>query len=128
MTQVPSHLLYSREQCWVNVIAPNLVRVGVTDFVQDQLGFIVFVELPLVGSSIIADESVGSVESVKTVSDILSPVSGEIVQINCLLEKSPEKVNDQPYGEGWLFEVKISGMDELQSLLTAEQYSGLTEG
>lgn len=128
MTQVPSHLLYSREHCWVNVIAPNLVRVGVTDFVQDQLGFIVFVELPLVGSSIIADESVGSVESVKTVSDILSPVSGEIVQINCLLEKSPEKVNDQPYGEGWLFEVKISGMDELQSLLTAEQYSGLTEG
>jgi glycine cleavage system H protein len=112
----------------VDVIAPNVVRVGVTDFVQDQLGFIVFVELPLLGVSIVADESVGSVESVKTVSDILSPISGEVVQINQLLEKSPEKVNDQPYGEGWLFEVKISGMDELRSLLTAEQYSALTEG
>jgi glycine cleavage system H protein len=128
MTQVPSHLLYSREHSWVDVIAPNVVRVGVTDFVQDQLGFIVFVELPLLGVSIVADESVGSVESVKTVSDILSPISGEVVQINQLLEKSPEKVNDQPYGEGWLFEVKISGMDELRSLLTAEQYSALTEG
>ena len=128
MTQVPSHLLYSREHSWVSVIAPNVVRVGVTDFVQDQLGFVVFVELPMVGASIFADESVGSVESVKTVSDILSPVSGEILQINHLLEKSPEKVNDQPYGEGWLFEVKMSGIGELQSLLTAEQYSALIEG
>jgi glycine cleavage system H protein len=128
MSQVPSNLLYTKEHEWVEVIAPDRVRVGITDFAQDQLGDIVFIELPAVGSSIKENDSIGSVESVKTVSDIFSPVSGKVVSVNGDLETSPENVNEQPYGAGWMLEVEISGPDALSQLLSPEQYQNITNG
>jgi glycine cleavage system H protein len=92
------------------------------------LGDIVFVELPAVGDTITADASIGSVESVKTVSDIFSPVSGKVVAVNGELEGAPEKVNEAPYGDGWMVEVEISGPDALATLLSPEQYVNITDG
>jgi len=126
MSQVSSGLLYTKEHEWVQVLSDTLVRVGITDFAQHQLGDIVFVELPEAGAAVSADESVGSVESVKTVSDIFCPVSGKVSAVNAELEGSPELVNSSPYGEGWMFEIEVSGREALEGLLTAEQYAAYT--
>ncbi|MFC5449634.1 glycine cleavage system protein GcvH [Paenibacillus aestuarii] len=122
MSQVQANLLYTKEHEWVEKLSDTVVRVGITDFAQDQLGDIVFVELPKTGTAITANDSIGSVESVKTVSDIFSPVSGKVAAINGALEGSPELVNSSPYGEGWMVEVEISGSDALEGLLTAAEY------
>jgi len=122
MSQVQANLLYTKEHEWVQKLSDTVVRVGITDFAQDQLGDIVFVELPKAGTAITANDSIGSVESVKTVSDIFSPVSGKVASVNGALEGSPELVNSSPYGEGWMVEVEISGSDALEGLLTAAEY------
>jgi glycine cleavage system H protein len=125
MSQVPSNLRYTKEHEWVEVLSDTKVRIGITHFAQDQLGDIVFVELPKPGTAIKADDSIGSVESVKTVSDIFSPVSGTVAAVNDALETSPEKVNESPYGDGWMAEVDISGPEALSGLLKPEEYEAL---
>lgn len=128
MSQIPANLLYTKEHEWVEKLTDTSVRVGITDFAQDQLGDIVFVELPKAGASITGEESIGSVESVKTVSDIFSPLTGKVTKVNETLEGSPELVNSSPYGEGWMVEVEISGPESLEGLLTAAEYEAYTGG
>lgn len=128
MSDVVSNLLFSKEHEWVEVLSDTKVRIGISEFAQNQLGDIVFVELPEVGAAVVQDDSIGSVESVKTVSDIYCPVSGTVTAVNDTLEGSPELVNSSPYGEGWMIEVEISGPEALQGLLTAEQYEQLVSG
>jgi glycine cleavage system H protein len=123
MSNVQANLLYTKEHEWVEKLSDTVVRVGITDFAQDQLGDIVFVELPKAGTTITANESIGSVESVKTVSDIFSPVSGKVSAVNGSLEGSPELVNSAPFGEGWMVEVEVSGAEALEGLLTAAEYA-----
>jgi glycine cleavage system H protein len=101
--------------------------VGVTDYAQDSLGDVVYVELPKPGDEFAANESFGSVESVKAVSEVFSPVSGEITGINEMLADAPEKVNQDPYGEGWMIRVKLSNPGEVDSLLTAAEYEDFTK-
>ncbi|MCC0565681.1 glycine cleavage system protein GcvH [Brevibacillus borstelensis] len=123
MSKVPDGLLYSREHEWVEAISETRVRVGISDFAQQQLGDLVFVELPAVGSQVKMDESLGTVESVKAVSDIFSPVSGTVAEINGNLENDPETINADPYGEGWLLVIELRNPAELSELLSAEQYT-----
>ncbi|CAN7704769.1 glycine cleavage system protein GcvH [Paenibacillus sp. LjRoot153] len=123
MSNVQANLLYTKEHEWVEKLSDTVVRIGITDFAQDQLGDIVFVELPKVGASVTANESIGSVESVKTVSDIFCPVSGKVTAVNSTLEGSPELVNNASFGEGWMVEVEISGPEALEGLLSAAEYS-----
>jgi glycine cleavage system H protein len=125
MSEVLANLMYSKEHEWVKVLDKNRILVGITDFAQAQLGDIVFIELPELAIDVTADESMGSVESVKAVSDIYSPVSGKIVKINQTLETSPEQVNMEPYIGGWIAEIEISGAGALSQLLTPEQYKSL---
>jgi glycine cleavage system H protein len=125
MSEVLANLMYSKEHEWVKVLDEHRILVGITDFAQAQLGDIVFIELPELSTEVTADESMGSVESVKAVSDIYSPVSGKIVRINQTLESSPEQVNMEPYTNGWIAEIEISGTDALSQLLTAAQYQSL---
>jgi glycine cleavage system H protein len=126
MSQVQANYFYTKEHEWVEKLSETLVRIGITDFAQDQLGDIVFVELPKTGASITAEESIGSVESVKTVSDIFSPVTGKVAAVNSALEGSPELVNSSPYAEGWMVEVEVAGPEAFEGLLTAEEYIAYT--
>lgn len=117
----PKDLRYSEEHEWVH-IEGNLVKVGITDFAQHELGDIVFVELPEVGDEIKAAEPFGSVESVKTVSELYAPVSGKVVEINEELGDSPEFVNESPYEKAWMIVIEPSDMGEVDKLMTPEQY------
>ncbi|MFC7785720.1 glycine cleavage system protein GcvH [Rossellomorea sp. GCM10028870] len=117
----PKELRYSEEHEWVKVEGEN-VRVGITSFAQSELGDIVFVELPEVGDEIKADEPFGSVESVKTVSELYAPVSGKVVEVNEELSDSPEFVNESPYEKAWMIVVEPSDVGEVDKLMTAEQY------
>lgn len=114
--------LFSKEHEWVQVVEGNLVRIGISEYAQDQLGDIVFVELPEVGEEISANESMGSIESVKTVSELYAPITGKIVRVNEELEASPELVNESPYEKGWMVEAEMSDPSELESLLSEEAY------
>lgn len=127
MANVPEDLHYSKDHEWVRVEADTAV-VGITDYAQDSLGDVVYVELPKDGEKFAANESFGSVESVKAVSEVFSPVSGEISGINAILTDEPEKVNEDPYGEGWMIRVKMSNPGEVDSLLTAAEYEDFTKG
>ncbi|MED3622475.1 glycine cleavage system protein GcvH [Bacillus thermocopriae] len=118
---VPKELRYSKEHEWVKV-EDGKIRIGITDFAQSELGDIVFVELPEVGDEVTVNEPFGSVESVKTVSELYAPVSGKIVEINEELNDSPEFVNESPYEKAWMIVVEPSNSGELDELLTAEQY------
>ncbi|AUS09803.1 glycine cleavage system protein H [Laceyella sacchari] len=118
---LPKELRYSKEHEWVKTEG-NLARIGITDFAQSELGDIVFVELPEVGTELVVDEPFGSVESVKTVSELYAPVSGKVVEVNGELTDSPENVNDSPYEEGWMIVVEMSNEAELEKLLSAEKY------
>lgn len=122
MSNVPSNLKYSREHEWVKVDG-NRVVIGITDFAQSELGDIVFVELPEAGADLTANATFGTVESVKTVSDLYAPVSGTIVEVNAALVDSPEKVNEAPYEDGWMIVVELKDASELDSLLSADAYS-----
>jgi len=118
---IPKDLKYSEEHEWVKVEG-NIARIGITDFAQDELGDIVFVELPEVGDEVAADDAFGSVESVKTVSELYAPVSGKVVEINGELEDSPEFVNESPYDKAWMIAVEMSDPSELDKLLSADEY------
>lgn len=121
MANVPDNLHYSKDHEWVRVDGAVAV-IGITDHAQEQLGDVVYVELPKPGESFSANESFGSVESVKAVSEIFTPVSGEIAEVNGSLTDEPEKVNKDPYGEGWMIKVKMGTPGEVDSLLTAAEY------
>src|SRR5687768_11238769 len=112
MANVPEDLHYSKDHEWVRVEG-NIAVVGITDYAQNSLGDVVYVELPKVGESFAANESFGSVESVKAVSEVFSPVSGEISAVNDTLNDEPEKVNQDPYGDGWMIRVKMSNAGEV---------------
>jgi glycine cleavage system H protein len=126
MANIPDDLHYSKDHEWVRVDG-NVAIVGITDYAQDSLGDVVYVELPKVGDDFAANESFGSVESVKAVSEVFSPVSGEIVGTNEALADTPEKVNQDPYGEGWMIRVKMSNPGEVDSMLTAAEYEDFTK-
>jgi glycine cleavage system H protein len=119
--EFPQHLKYTKEHEWARVEG-NRVVVGITDFAQEELGDVVFVELPEVGASLEITGTFGVVESVKAVSDLYAPVSGTIVDVNKILEDRPELVNQSPYGEGWMIVMAIANVEELQQLLSAEEY------
>jgi len=122
MSNVPSELKFLSSHEWV-LIEDDLATVGVSDHAQELLGDLVFVELPEVGSAIAAGDSVAVIESVKAASDTYAPVSGEIVEVNSELEDSPERINDDPYGDGWMYRVKMEDPDEVGELLDAEAYT-----
>ena len=119
---VPNDLKYTKDHEWVK-IQDGFATVGVTDFAQGELGDIVYVEVETVDEELDREEVFGTVEAVKTVSDLFMPISGEVVEFNESLESNPEKVNEDPYGEGWMIKIKISNPSELEDLLSAEDYS-----
>ncbi len=118
---LPEELKYSKEHEWVRVEG-NRAYIGITDFAQSELGDIVFVELPEEGDEVSQDDTFGSVESVKTVSELYSPVSGKVVEVNRELEDAPELVNESPYEKGWMIVVEMSDSSELEKLLNADAY------
>lgn len=124
MANVPQNLLYSKEHEWVKLDA-DVATVGVTDYAQASLGDIVYVELPRVGAALTQFGSIGVVESVKAVSDIFTPVGGEVIGINDGLENDPAAVNRDPYGEGWFYKVQLADQSQTSELLTPEQYEQL---
>ncbi len=121
---VPQNLKYTKEHEWI-LVAGDVATIGITDFAQGELGDIVYVEIETVGETIDKDEVFGSVEAVKTVSDLFMPVSGEILEFNEKLDGEPELVNSDPYGDGWMIKVKVSDPSEIDGLLDAAAYSAL---
>jgi glycine cleavage system H protein len=121
--EFPNHLLYTESHEWVKD-EENQVTVGLTDYAQSQLKDIVYVELPETGSEFKKGESIGVVESVKTVADIFSPVTGKVVEINLTLKDHPEFINVDPYGKGWIIKIEIQGKEELKGLLSSKAYQG----
>jgi glycine cleavage system H protein len=124
---IPEDLRYSREHEWVRVTG-TVARVGITDFAQDSLGDVVFVQLPDVGLDVVKGASVSEIESTKSVSDVYVPVSGAVVTVNEALVEQPELVNQDPYGAGWMFDVELSDPGEIDDLMDAAAYRGLTAG
>lgn len=122
MANIPNDRLYSKDHEWA-VVEGDLVRVGLTDFAQRQLGDVVYAELPKVGDRYEAGEPFGSVESVKAVSEVYVPVAGEVVEINDILNDSPESVNEDPYGDGWLVRLRTDGPADTGDLLSADEYA-----
>ena len=118
---VPEGLKYTKDHEWIKIDG-DIATVGITDFAQGELGDIVYVDIETVDESIDRDEVFGSVEAVKTVSDLFMPLSGEVTELNELLEDAPEKVNTDPYGEGWMIKIKLSDNSEIENLLDAEGY------
>jgi glycine cleavage system H protein len=125
--ELPDGLRYSAEHEWVEVDGTR-ARVGITDYAQDALGDVVYVQLPDVGLLVVANATCAEVESTKSVSDIYSPVSGEIVEINTALDESPEQLNQDAYGSGWIFVVEMSDASEIDALMDAAAYRSLIEG
>ncbi|BDQ35668.1 glycine cleavage system H protein [Pseudodesulfovibrio nedwellii] len=121
---IPTDLLYAKSHEWV-MVEGDIATVGISQFAQEQLGDLTFIELPEVGDTFEAGSEMGSVESVKAASEIYAPVTGEVVEVNEALEDAPEKVNEEPYGEGWLLKFKIKGDPE--GLLDAEAYTSVVE-
>lgn len=128
MSNVPQDRVYTKDHEWVESTGKDRVRAGITDYAQKQLGDIVFVELPTVGDKFGAGEAIGSVESVKSVSEVYLPVSGSVAAVNENLNDSPEDVNTDPYGDGWMFEITLSNAAELKDLLTPAQYEEYIKG
>ena len=123
---LPETLKYSASHEW-SQLDGDILTVGITDFAQDQLGDVVFVELPEVGKAVTAGSAVAVVESVKTASDIYAPVSGEITEVNSVLTDAPETLNSAPYQDGWLFKLRVADTSELGKLLSAEDYRKIAE-
>lgn len=124
---VPEDLRYSTDHEWIRVDG-NKARVGITDYAQDALGDVVFVQVPELDAQVSAGDSISEVESTKSVSDIYAPLTGRLVEVNSELDSNPERLNADPYGEGWIFTVEVSDPAELDSLLDADAYRNLTEG
>ena len=126
MANVPEDLHYSKDHEWIRVEG-DTGTIGITDHAQQALGDVVYVELPKTGESFSAHEAFGSVESVKAVSEIFTPVSGQITEVNEALQDEPEKVNNDPYGDGWLIRINMSNRGEIDSLLSAAEYEDFTK-
>ncbi len=127
MSNIPSDLKYTKSHEWVSDNENGTITVGITDHAQELLGDLVFVELPEVGKELDAEEACAVVESVKAASDIYAPVAGEVTEVNEALEDQPELINSDPYGEGWLFKMKVADPDSLESLLSADEYAAEAE-
>lgn len=125
---VPEQLRYSKDHEWARVEDDGRVRVGITDYAQDALGDVVYVDVPTVGTEVGKDESFSEVESTKSVSDVYAPLAGTIVEVNGELADAPQRVNEDPYGEGWLCVIEPTDAGEVDSLLDADAYRALTEG
>ena len=123
----PQELKYTKDHEWVRVSGDQAI-IGITDFAQGELGDIVYVDIDTVGETIDKEKVFGTVEAVKTVSDLFMPLSGEILELNALLEKQPEMVNKDPYGEGWMVKIKLTDASQVDGLLTADQYRELVGG
>jgi glycine cleavage system H protein len=126
MVNVPEELRYTKEHEWARVEGDR-ARVGITAFAQEQLGDVVFVELPKVGATVTSMKTFGVVESVKAVSDLFAPLTGEVVEVNAELAKKPEVVNSDPYGQGWMLLIKLAKPAEVDALMTAEAYRRFVE-
>lgn len=124
--EFPKELRYSQEHEWA-AIEENIATIGITDYAQEQLGDVVYIELPEVGTQVTKDEAFGVVESVKAVSDVYAPVSGTVTEINVPLPDSPETINDDPYGDAWMIRVDMSDPGEVEDLMTAAQYKKFVE-
>lgn len=124
---IPQNLKYTKDHEWVN-LEGDIATIGITDFAQGELGDIVYVEVETLDETLDKDEVFGTVEAVKTVSDLFLPMSGEILELNQALEDAPELVNSDPYGQGWMVKVKVSDPSEFDTLLSAEQYQSLIQG
>ena len=124
---IPTELKFTKDHEWVRVDG-DILTIGITDFAQSELGDIVYVEVDTLDENLKTEEVFGTVEAVKTVSDLFAPVSGEVIEFNEALEDSPEKVNDDPYGEGWMIKLKCEDITELDSLLDASDYKSLIGG
>lgn len=124
--EIPKGLRYSREHEWV-AVEDAVATIGITDYAQEQLGDIVYVELPEVGAQVTKDDPFGVVESVKAVSDIFAPVSGTVIEVNGPLADSPEVINEDPYGDAWMIRVELSDASELEDLMTAAEYQKFLE-
>ena len=122
MSDTPNNLKYAESHEWTLLNDEDIVTVGITDYAQNSLGDIVYIELPEVGREVVQKEQIAVVESVKAASDIYAPVSGTIIAINEALEDAPETTNESPYEDGWFFKIKVSGTDELNTLLDPEDY------
>ena len=120
----PTDLLYTSDHEWVSVVG-NVATIGITDFAQEELGDIVFVEFPELNSTVEKGQSAGSIEAVKTVADLYMPITGTVIEVNENLDDNPEAVNDTPYGDGWMVKVEIANQDEISDLLTATAYDDL---
>lgn len=120
--ELPEGIKYSKEHEWV-LVEDHVAIIGITEYAQQELGDIVYVELPEIGEKIVKDDPFGAVESVKAVSDIYAPVSGTVIEVNDALPDSPETINDDPYGDGWMIKVEMSDKDDLKDLMSAEEYA-----
>lgn len=118
---IPSDLYYTKEHEWI-LVEDDIATIGITDYAQQELGDVVYVELPEEGQTLEAEDEFGSVESVKAVSEIYAPISGEVTEVNSDLEDNPELVNEDPYGDAWMIRIRMSDESQLDDLLTAEQY------
>lgn len=125
--KIPDDLMYSKDHEWVRLIG-SVARVGITDYAQDALGDVVFVQLPNAGQSVEAGSSCSEVESTKSVSDIYVPVSGKIIAVNQLLIESPGLINSDPYGDGWIMEIEVADTASVAGLMSASSYKQLVEG
>jgi glycine cleavage system H protein len=123
-TQIPEHLVYSESHEWIQLDS-DITTIGITDFAQSELGDIVFVELPEIGEHIAKGETFGTVEAVKTVADLLAPVSGEVLEVNEILEEDAEQINKDTYGAGWMIRISLENPEDLENLLSAADYAEL---
>ncbi len=123
---IPSNLLYSNDHEWVK-LDEDIATIGITDFAQQELGDIVYIEIETVGDNLQKEQVFGTVEAVKTVSDLFMPISGEVLEFNSALEDTPETVNYEPYESGWIIKIKIENPSQLKNLLSAEQYKQLIQ-
>jgi glycine cleavage system H protein len=121
---VPEDLLYTSDHEWIRIEGDKGI-IGITDFAQGELGDIVFVEIETVGDILEKEEVFGTIEAVKTVSDMFMPVSGEVLEVNALIDEAPETVNKDPYGDGWMIKIRLTNPEEVKELLTAEKYKAI---
>lgn len=126
MSNVPADLKYAKSHEWVKVAADGTATVGITDYAQNSLGDITFVQVPKAGTTLRAGETFGVVESVKAASDVYAPVAGTVLEVNKALEANPEKVNQSPYGDGWMLRLKLVNPADVANLLSPEDYGKLT--
>ncbi len=125
---VPNDLHYSKDHEWIRASGDRRFTVGITDYAQDALGDVVFVDLPDVGATVTLGDSIGEIESTKSVSDVYAPLTGTVVEVNSELLDAPEKMNADPYGDGWMFVVEVASDENVEALMDAAAYAALTEG